>query len=82
MYVERIQQRTYAQNVSMREEDGCVKTVPRLTSVERKYFYRFAIHHGWGSVAIAEVIFIRISLFRIQRKKYDSRYDFIMLGVV
>lgn len=66
----------------MREEDGCVKTVPGLMSVERKCFYQFAIHLGWGSVAIAEVIFIRISLFRIQRKGYDSRYDFIILGVV
>ena len=45
---ERNQQRTYAQNVFMREEDGCVKTVPRLTSVERECFYQFAIHLGWG----------------------------------
>ena len=50
----------------MREEDGCVKTVPGLMSVERKCFYQFAIHLGWGSAAIAEVTFIRISLFRIQ----------------
>lgn len=71
MYVERNQQRTYAQNVFMREEDGCVKTVPRLMNVERKCFYQFAIHLGWGSVAIAEVIFIQTSFFWIQIKQYD-----------
>lgn len=51
----------------MKEADGCVKTVPGLMSVERKCFCRSAIRRGWESAAIAEVIFIQSSLYRIYK---------------
>lgn len=54
----------------MRETDGCVRTVPRRMSAEKKYFYRFATHRGWESAAIVEAIFIRISLFQISKKLF------------
>ncbi|MDE6608058.1 MAG: plasmid pRiA4b ORF-3 family protein [Lachnospiraceae bacterium] len=60
-----------ARNAFMREADGCVKTVPRLTSVERKCFYRFVIRHGWVFAVIVEATFIRNSFFQIQIKQYD-----------
>ena len=55
----------------MREADGCVQTVPRLTSVERTCFYRFVIRHGWVFAVIVEAIFIRNSFFQIQIKQYE-----------
>ena len=57
--------RTYVRNAFMKEADGCVRTAPRPTSVERKCFYRFVIHRGWEFVVIVEGTFIRISFFRI-----------------
>ncbi len=45
-----------------------MKTVPRLMSVERKCYYRFAIHRDWEFAVIVEAIFIRIGLFQICRK--------------
>ena len=54
--------RTYVRNAFMKEADGCVRTAPRLMSVERKCFYRFVIHREWESAAIAGVTYIRISL--------------------
>ena len=57
----------YAHNAIMREAVGCVKIVRRLMSVERKCFCRSAIRRGWESAAIAEVIFIQSSLYRIYK---------------
>lgn len=57
----------------MKEAGGCVKTVPRLMSAGRKCFYQFAIRLGWESAVIVEAIFIRISSFRIGRKRQNIK---------